>query len=150
PPGAGGSHPREALRRTVWSSPSGPRDAWLFALVARLALLHEGGDAFFGILALEQFDEQLALKLQPFVELHSQALHRRPLDSADRERRTCRVDVRALESLVDQLGRRNHLVHDARRERVARWHRRAAEHEVECFLATDEPRKPLRAAGAGQ
>src|SRR6266571_2038705 len=115
--------------------------------VVRLPLLHERGHALFGVLALEQLDEQLAFQLESFVETHPEALHDGLLDAPDRVRGTGGVGANARERLVEKLGPGDDLVHDACLERVLRRQRRPAQHEIESLLAPDKSRETLRAAG---
>src|SRR5207249_870063 len=66
----------------------------------------------------------------------------------DREGRTRRVDPRSFDRTVHELARGHDLVDDTGGEGILRRERRTAKHHVECLLPTDEPRQPLRPAGA--
>src|ERR1700694_3255582 len=118
------------------------------SLVVRLPLLHERGDALFGVFALEQLDQELALKLEPLGERHPEALHSGLLDAAYREGGSGRVRTKPLKGFVEQLRRGHDFVADPRSERILRRHRRTAQHEIERLLSPNEPRQPLRPAGA--
>src|SRR5882672_865677 len=120
------------------------------SLVVRLPLLDERLDTLASVLALEEPDKGGTLDGQSFLERHAEALHRRVLDLATRIARAARELLRQGCGARLQLRRGDDLVDDPCVPRLLRRERRPTQHQAKRLLAPDEPREPLRSAGAGE